>query len=197
MDSDLFVSWIQHFIRHVKPGETNPNLLILDGHVSHTSNLKAIQIAKANNIVALSLPPHCTHKLQPLDVGFFKPFQTYYDQPIESRLRQRPGFGILPSDIPSLVNTAFSRSASIETAVSAFRKCGIWPLDVNIFPDAEYAATDIACRETESLFPIGVNDTMPVSSESSCASVILTSSVALGSTSKDLQVSASPLGLRL
>ncbi|GFR85471.1 tigger transposable element-derived protein 6 [Elysia marginata] len=186
MDSDLnvFVSWIQHFIRHVKPGETNPILLILDGHVSHTSNLKAIQITKANNIVMLSLPPHCTNKLQPLDVGFFKPFQTYYDQAIESRLSQQPGFGILLSDIPSLVNTVFSRSASIETAVSAFRKCGIWPLDVNIFPDAEYAATDIACREIESLSPIGIDDTMPVSSESSCASVISTSSVALGSTSK-------------
>ncbi|GFS23939.1 tigger transposable element-derived protein 6 [Elysia marginata] len=132
----------------------------------------------------LSLSPHCTHKLQSLDVGFFKPFQTYYDQAIESRLRHQPGFGILPSDIPSLVNTAFSRSASIETAVSTFRKCGIWPLGVNIFPDAEYAATDIACRETESLSPIGINDTMPVSSESSCASVSSTSSDALGSTSK-------------
>ncbi|GFO48175.1 tigger transposable element-derived protein 1 [Plakobranchus ocellatus] len=191
MDLDLFVSWIQQFIRHVKPSEANPILLIFDGHASHTSNLKAIEIAKTYNIVMLSLPPHYTHKLQPLDVGFFKPFQTYYDQAIESRLCQQPGFGILPSDIPSLVNTAFSRHASIESAVSAFRKCSIWPLDVNIFPDAEYAATDIACRETESLSPIGINNTIPLSSESSCASVVSTSSVALQSTSKCVTSSSS------
>ncbi|GFR66503.1 tigger transposable element-derived protein [Elysia marginata] len=82
MDSDLFVSWIQHFIRHVKPGETNPIFLILDGHVSHASNLKAIQSATANNIVALSLPPHCTHKLQSLDVGFFSHSRRIMTRPL-------------------------------------------------------------------------------------------------------------------
>ncbi|GFO33588.1 tigger transposable element-derived protein 1 [Plakobranchus ocellatus] len=191
MDSDLFVSWIQHFIRHVKLRETNPILLILDGHASHTSNLKAIEIAKAYNIVMLSLPPHYTHKLQPLDVGFFRALQTYYDQAIELRLYQQPGFGILPSDILSLDNSAFSKFASIETAVSAFRKCGIWPLDVNIFPDAEYAAIDIACRETESLSPIGINNTIPLSSEFSCASFVSTFSVAFEFTSKCVTSSSS------
>jgi len=35
MDSDLFVCWLQHFIKFVKPSRDQPVLLLLDGHGSH------------------------------------------------------------------------------------------------------------------------------------------------------------------
>ena len=48
--------------------EERPVLLILDGHVSHVS-YEVRMLAVKNQIHLFKLPPHCTHALQPLDVG--------------------------------------------------------------------------------------------------------------------------------
>lgn len=50
-----------------------PILLIYDGHGSHETH-PMHQLAVNNNIILLSLSPHTTHKLQPLDVRVFGPF---------------------------------------------------------------------------------------------------------------------------
>lgn len=51
-----------------------PIFLIYDGHGSHNT-AELIRIARKNNCILFCLPPHTTHKLQPLDVGVFGPFQ--------------------------------------------------------------------------------------------------------------------------
>ena len=51
-----------------------PILLIYDGHGSHETS-ELCHLAQDNNIILFCLPPHTTHKLQPLDVGVFGPFQ--------------------------------------------------------------------------------------------------------------------------
>eukprot|EP00745_Piridium_sociabile_P012380 TRINITY_DN190907_c0_g1_i1.p1 TRINITY_DN190907_c0_g1~~TRINITY_DN190907_c0_g1_i1.p1 ORF type:complete len:178 (-),score=23.43 TRINITY_DN190907_c0_g1_i1:26-559(-) len=91
MDKDMFMTWIRHFTTHVKPSPDRPVLLIMDGHSSHTRSLAAIDYARENGIVMLSLPPHSTHRLQPLDVSFFKPLQSFYIQEQETWLRTNPG----------------------------------------------------------------------------------------------------------
>ncbi len=51
-----------------------PILLIVDGHGSHgTAEMR--QLAIENNVHIFCLPPHTTHRLQPLDVGIFGPLQ--------------------------------------------------------------------------------------------------------------------------
>jgi hypothetical protein len=52
-------------------------LLIMDGHSSHV-NLEFINYCDQNRILVLILPPHSTHRLQPLDVGLFQPLSTAY-----------------------------------------------------------------------------------------------------------------------
>lgn len=61
-----FIIWLKHFKKFACPTEERSILLILDNHVSHTS-LEAVTFAKQNNIHLLSLPPHSSHKTQPLD----------------------------------------------------------------------------------------------------------------------------------
>ncbi|KAI5834427.1 hypothetical protein K523DRAFT_200390, partial [Schizophyllum commune Tattone D] len=46
-----------------------------DGHSSHYSAEMAA-LARKHNIELYALPPHTTHKLQPLDVGVFGPFKS-------------------------------------------------------------------------------------------------------------------------
>ncbi|KAI4465837.1 dde superfamily endonuclease [Holotrichia oblita] len=52
--------------------------------------LEALEFAKENDIIIVYFPAHCSHHVQPLDVGFFRPLHTYYDQEIELWLRQNP-----------------------------------------------------------------------------------------------------------
>jgi len=54
------------FINCVKTTQANKVLLILDGHCSHKS-IDTIDLARANGVVIICLPPHKTHRMQPLD----------------------------------------------------------------------------------------------------------------------------------
>ena len=48
MQSDLFVKWFEHFMRHANPTKERPVLLILDGHKTHTNNQPCIEMARKN-----------------------------------------------------------------------------------------------------------------------------------------------------
>lgn len=89
MTADLFVKWIQHFIDHVRPTADKKALLILDGHSNH-KNYQALELAKSKSVVLMCLPAHCTHHLQPLNVGFFGPLHKYYNQTATHCLKENP-----------------------------------------------------------------------------------------------------------
>ena len=91
MQLEIFSKWFEHFLQHAKPTLNDPVLLVLDGHMTHTRNLEFINNARKNFVTVLCLPPHCTHKLQPLDVSFMGPLNTFYNQAIEKFLRNNPG----------------------------------------------------------------------------------------------------------
>jgi hypothetical protein len=61
-------------------------LLILDGHESHHSTEFELY-CQENNIITLCMPPHSSHKLQPLDVGCFRPLKQSYGRQIEDLIR--------------------------------------------------------------------------------------------------------------
>ncbi|CAG4969864.1 unnamed protein product [Parnassius apollo] len=71
----IFTDWFKHFIKHTKPTPESKVLLILDGHYSHTRNIDVIDIARENNVEIVSIPPHTTHKPQPLDNTFMGPLK--------------------------------------------------------------------------------------------------------------------------
>ncbi|KAJ8958628.1 hypothetical protein NQ318_016353, partial [Aromia moschata] len=67
INSELFVEWLKHFEQHVKPTDINPILLVLDNHASHIS-IRAYNFCKEKHIHMVSLPPHTSDNLQPLDL---------------------------------------------------------------------------------------------------------------------------------
>ncbi|CAH2004713.1 unnamed protein product [Acanthoscelides obtectus] len=80
----------RHFIDHVEPSPFDPVLLLLDNHSSLLDN-EVIEIAKENNVVLLSFLSHCSHKLQPMDVGVYEPFKNYCASQQDIWLRSSPG----------------------------------------------------------------------------------------------------------
>ena len=78
MDTPTFRKWLNHFAEFLKPTKEAPVLLTLDNHSSHV-NFESVTNAKSLNVVMLSLPPHSSHKTQPLDRVFFKPLKANYN----------------------------------------------------------------------------------------------------------------------
>lgn len=90
MTGDVFLKWLKHFATFVKPAVEDKVLLIVDGHSSH-KQLDVLNYAKENGIILLCLPPHTTHRLQPLDVAFYGPLKTYFNQEVSKWLKNNPG----------------------------------------------------------------------------------------------------------
>jgi len=132
MNAKTFLKWLQHFQQYVHYSAARPVLLILDGHGSH-KYLKVIEYARDNHIHMLSTQPHTTHKLQPLDRVFFKPFKQACGSASASWMRKNPGAQLTEYDVTGLVNTVFTKVARLEIAQNGFCCTGIQPFDREIF----------------------------------------------------------------
>lgn len=134
--TDLFLEWLVHFQAQVKSTESDPVLLILDNHTSHTS-LQAILFAREHYIHMISLPPHSSHKTQPLDRCFFKPLKDFYSQSCDNWLLNNPGRVITQYQVASLFFEAYQRAATIGKAVKSFQVCGISPFNPLVFTEED------------------------------------------------------------
>lgn len=72
------------------------------------------------------------------------PLNTYYVQAIEKFLRNNPGRVISQFQVSKLFGEAYMKAATHMTAINGFRKCGIIPLDPNIFEDSDFVAAETA-----------------------------------------------------
>ena len=61
----------------------------MDNHKSHIS-IKTIDFTRENDIVILSIPPHTSNKIQPLDKTAFGPFKPYFSQSMNSWMIYNP-----------------------------------------------------------------------------------------------------------
>ncbi|XP_033761495.1 jerky protein homolog-like [Pecten maximus] len=89
IDSELFETWVtEHFLKHIPA--VRPVLLLIDGHSTHV-RLEVVMKCKENGIILFALPPHTTHKLQPLDRGCFKPLKEHYKKECKDFMEKNPG----------------------------------------------------------------------------------------------------------
>lgn len=102
MNSELFVVVVQHFIKHFGSSPQHPSILIFDNHESHLA-IEALDLAKASGVTIITLHPHTSAKLQPLDVGVFGPFKAYYNSAIDSWLLRNPGIPLTIYEIGEMV----------------------------------------------------------------------------------------------
>ena len=139
IDADLFVKRLEHFAPSTNACKENQQIIIMDGHHSHKT-LAAITFARSKGIQLLVLPPHCTHRMQPLDTTFFKSLKTAYNNAVDSWMVTNPGRRMSFYDMAGVFNKAFNKSASLDKAVTGFRVCGMWPYDPDVFTDDDFAA---------------------------------------------------------
>ena len=133
-DIYTYLEWFEFFLKNIPP--LRPVILIQDSHVSTCRLLiKVIELARANDVHLLCLPAHTTHVFQPLDVGVFKPFKTYFSKTCASYLTKHPGRVITNDMIASLVATSWPDAFSPHNIMGGFRKTGIYPINPGAIDD--------------------------------------------------------------
>lgn len=153
INEELFTKWFDHFVTVVQPASRHePTLLILDGHASHIRNVEVICKARDEIVIILSLPSRCTHRLQPLNVSFFKSLNTFYDAEVQIWMRQH-GRAVSEWQVAKLFTAAENKSATMQSAVSGYKKCGINPFRPDIFTTEDFMPSLLTDRdETQSKF---------------------------------------------
>jgi hypothetical protein len=128
-NDQIGVSWLERFHEYTfQISGLHTRLLILDGYSSHV-NIEFLKKAAAHHILVVVLPPHTTHRLQPLDVGIFSPLALAYSQALDDHMFASRGFSRITKRVFwSLFKGAWEKAVSGANVISAFEKTGIFPL---------------------------------------------------------------------
>jgi hypothetical protein len=85
VDRDIFVDFLHHFQRFRAKIDGQKCILIMDGHTSVTS-IEAIDFAMKNGIELVCIPPHSSHRLQPLDTHYNGPLKKLWSSKVQQHL---------------------------------------------------------------------------------------------------------------
>ena len=152
MQQEDFLVFLKHFQTHSKSSLESKVLLILDNHASHLS-VEGIDFCRSHGIVLLSFPPHCSHKLQPLDRSVYGPLKRLVYSCCDSWMKAHPGFTMTIYDLPGIVKSALPRAASPANIQAGFGCTGIWPFDRDIFSDSDFAPSLVTDRPMPAVTP--------------------------------------------
>ena len=145
MTGTNFFKSLQHFHSFVKCSKEKPVLLIMDNHISHL-DLQAVTFSKDNGIILLTLPPHCSHALQPLDVTVYGPFKKRLGASQNDWMFVNPGVRISMKEIAELSKSPYENSFTTKKIIKGFKKTGIYPFNRFAIPDIRYAPSSVTER---------------------------------------------------
>lgn len=145
MNAEIFVDVMKHFIKHTSASKDNPALLILDNHESHLS-IETLNLAKSSGVTLLTLPPHTTARLQPLDVGLNAPFKSYYNAAVDSWMLRNPGQAFTIYHVAQCAGEAYLKAMTPMNITDSFKKCGIYPYDESVFTEEDFLPSSVTDR---------------------------------------------------
>lgn len=130
----------------------------MDIIVTPVGSIDVIDLARENFVTIISLPPHSTHKMQPLDKAFMGPLKIYYNEQIRLHLRNT-GRKMTHDDFAELFHNAYLKVQTAAVAINGFRMTGISPINKDIFTESDFIAAQIL---DSALFEPSSNYQVPV-----------------------------------
>ena len=126
MEDILGVTWFKdHFLRYC--GSERPQMIILDSHSSHET-IGLISLARENDILLFTLPPHTTQYLNPLDKTVFGPFQREYNRHCTDFMSKSPN-NVTKWEWSRLFKSAYMKTVNIENIAKGFQFCEMFPFN--------------------------------------------------------------------
>ncbi|XP_068246724.1 uncharacterized protein [Palaemon carinicauda] len=101
MKESDFVGFLDHFVKHTKCLKDCPAVLLLDNHESHLS-IDGLNYCEANGIVALLFAPHCSHRMQPVDISIYGPLKKDFTLQEEDFMGANVTDRPLPNDLSEM-----------------------------------------------------------------------------------------------
>lgn len=165
MNGELFIHALRHFIKHMGCSKDNPAILLMDNHESHVS-FEVVEIARQNGLSIVTFPPHCSHRLQPLDVSVYGPMKKFYNKAVNEWNVSHAGKRITIYDLPSCFTRAFYQGLTYSNIVEGFRKSGVWPLNSDAFTEADFLPSSVfKARQADSEGTEGESEGAQMSAE--------------------------------
>lgn len=143
MTSVDFVNFMHHFIKFAHASKENPLLLLLDNHRSHVT-IEVIDLAIEHGITILTLPPHCSHKLQPLDVGVFGPVKKSYFVQCDAWTKNHIGLLLEIQHVAEIAAKALRISLNARNIAVGFERSGIFEFNPEIFSEEDFMASTLS-----------------------------------------------------
>lgn len=129
--------------KHADPNY--PIIIFFDGHGSHLT-VRMIALARKCGVHLFCLPPHTTHKLQPLDVGIFGPLQRAWKKNCEEFTAVR-GRGITKPEFMKEYMKVRDNTFTPELITTAWRKTGLYPFNPDVFTELDYSPSQMTSTE--------------------------------------------------
>ena len=149
IDSALFLMWIRRFVSMAGCTKHSPHILLVVGDESHKT-LEVIDFAKEHGIILITFPPHCNHRLHPLDRTFFKSLTASYSRVWKKWLVSHRERAISQFEVVSLFREAYNAISTVQSAVNGFLASGTWPFKDTTF-DHEFALLEAAAPNHDQL----------------------------------------------
>jgi hypothetical protein len=167
IDNEISMAWfIETFIPFANSHKVNtaPILLLLDGHNSHESDAFH-KAAFWNNIIVITFPSKCTHKLQPLDIVVFAQAQCHWSVHCDNHIIHHVKMN--QYNIISEYMEIHPHSMTPELMCSAFSTTGIFPFNDALFTDDDFTPTKSFSHlmHAPTSFPLEVPSSPPISSD--------------------------------
>ena len=143
-----------HFIKFLKhEGLVNrKNLLIVDGHKSHLYNLPFYEAMRANGIEVLTIPPHTSHVLQPLDSIPFAQFKKNWEKNLRRYNIAHSGRSLNKVDFWEVFSPSWNQAMTMKNIMAGFRNTGIYPYDPLAIPPSSMAPSEVTDYGEKSCF---------------------------------------------
>ena len=107
----------------------------------------SINFCRENGIVLLTIPPHTSHRLQPLDRTVLCPLKNYVSESCAGKMQSQAGRPLTIYDIPSVMKDSLPRAVTIANVCSGFECTGIFPYNRNVFFESMFAPSAVTDRE--------------------------------------------------
>ena len=167
INESLWMEYLKHFAQTTRCSKEHPVLLIIDNHGSH-STLEAVEFARENGIIILTLYPHTSHKMQPLDVSVYGPFKRAYANAMNDWMTNDVGKRFTIHEVAECSANAINIAFTQPNIISGFKSTGVCPFNANVFGPSDFLGsepTDVPLDRATSDYSTTPTTTAPQTSE--------------------------------